>query len=302
MQKTVYAKSSMDRKSEYRLITRIYEEDGIRKVEKIAQNGSAAAHVERMAQIASDLVYATENVRLVPCKKVAEGCVISPYIVGQRLDELIAEYTKKHQWEKVYENIKFWQKLILNVDAKHPFQACTEFEQIFGTHPELEGFEAAANLNIDMSASNIIMAEYTYIVDYEWTFNFDIPLKYIVYRSILCSENIAMLPVDVKKKVEDSLNISEKEKKIFDQMEVSFRQYIAGLSLGGLYEKMPVINYRIEAGSAQNVLSFEQVTPCGEKISTETEQQKSDSERELELIKNSRSWKMIMFLKRLLKR
>ena len=64
------------------------------------------------------------------------------------------------------------------------FRLAQKFEQIFGTHPELESFEAAANLNIDMSASNIIMAEYIYIVDYEWTFNFDIPLKYIVYRSI----------------------------------------------------------------------------------------------------------------------
>ena len=72
--------------------------------------------------------------------------------------------------------------------------------------------------------------------------------------------------------------------------------------MDGLYENMPLINYRIKAGTAQTELSFEQVTPCGEKISTETEQQKSDSERELELIKNSRSWKMIMFLKRLLKR
>ena len=38
MQKTIYSKSSIERKNEYKIITRIYEEDGVRKVEKAAPN------------------------------------------------------------------------------------------------------------------------------------------------------------------------------------------------------------------------------------------------------------------------
>ena len=73
MQKTIYSKSSIERKNEYKIITRIYEEDGVRKVEKAAQNEQAVYHVERLEQTAKRNPYLTEGVTLHHVKKLHPG-------------------------------------------------------------------------------------------------------------------------------------------------------------------------------------------------------------------------------------
>ena len=254
MQKTIYSKSSIERKNEYKIITRIYEEDGVRKVEKSAQNENAAYHVERMARIAKTNPYTTERVMLAPCEKIALGKVVLPYITGNRLDQQIDEHAKKHEWNAIYEDIKLLNNIIMNVEHKYPFQTCGEFEDMFGAHPQLDGYESASNVNVDMVASNIILADQIYIIDYEWDFEFLIPLKYIVYRSILLNGTINTLPDDVKGKVMELLEISKEEELIFFQMEVAFQHYITGVSLIDLYSGMSIKNYRINTDDLLNTL------------------------------------------------
>ena len=254
MQKTIYSKSSIERKNEYKIITRIYEEDGVRKVEKAAQNEQAVYHVERLEQTAKRNPYLTEGVILAPCEKNAPGKVSFPYITGKRLDQQIDEHAKRHQWEAIYEDIKLLKNIIMNIEHKYPFQICGEFEEMFGIYPQLEGYESASNVNIDMVASNIIMADQIYIIDYEWDFEFLIPLKYIVYRSIFLNGTINTLPDDVKSKVMDLLEISKEEEMIFFQMEVAFQHYITGVSLIDLYSRMSIKNYRINTDDLLNTL------------------------------------------------
>ena len=133
-----------------------------------------------MARIAKTNPYTTERVMLAPCEKIALGKVVLPYITGNRLDQQIDEHAKKHEWNAIYEDIKLLNNIIMNVEHKYPFQTCGEFEDMFGAHPQLDGYESASNVNVDMVASNIILADQIYIIDYEWDFEFLIPLKYIV--------------------------------------------------------------------------------------------------------------------------
>ena len=62
MSKTIYAKCSVERKEEYKIITRIYEENGKLAVEKSAVGEKATVHVEKMADFAKNSPYTTENV------------------------------------------------------------------------------------------------------------------------------------------------------------------------------------------------------------------------------------------------
>ena len=254
MQKTIYSKSSIERKNEYKIITRIYEEDGVRRVEKAAQNEQAVYHVERLEQTAKRNPYLTEGVTLTPCEKTAPGKVSFPYITGKRLDQQIDEHAKGHQWDAIYEDIKLLKNIIMNIEHKYPFQTCGEFEEMFGIYPQLEGYESASNVNIDMVASNIIMADQIYIIDYEWDFEFLIPLKYIVYRSIFLNGTINTLPDDVKSKVMDLLEISKEEEEVFFQMEVAFQHYITGISLNNLYDKMNITNYWVDPCDLLNTI------------------------------------------------
>lgn len=260
MQKTIYSKSSIERKDEYKIITRIFREDGKKQVEKLAQNEKAISHVENMAIFAAKNPYLTENVVLVSCEKKEKGRVVFPYIEGTRLDQQIDEHAKLKQWNMVYQDVALLKDIIMNVENKYSFQSSGEFEEMFGKHSVLDGYEAATGINIDMVAPNIIVADKIYIIDYEWNFDFLIPLKFILYRSILLNGTINILPIEIKTKIMELVDISQTEEKVFYEMEVAFQKFISGVSLNNLYEEMPIKNYRIDTNELCNTVYTAKVT------------------------------------------
>lgn len=250
MQKTIFSKSSVERKDEYKIITRIYEEDGKKQVEKCAEGQKAFAHVERMAEFAKQNPYLTEHVKLVPCEKVGAGRVVFPYIEGIRLDQKIDEEAKNKQWEEVFKDVLLLKDIIMNVQGVEDFESQAPFEQIFGKHEKLNGLSAAKRINMDMVAANVILSDADiYVIDYEWNFDFAIPLKYILYRSILLNGTLHVLPEEKRTRLMELIDISEEEQDVFYQMEVSFQHYITGISLTDLYQYMPTKNIIVSEGN-----------------------------------------------------
>lgn len=255
IQQTNFAKCSVERKDEYKIITRIFEEDGKKIVEKRAVNKKANAHVNRMAELAKTNPYLTENVCLVPCEAVADGVVRFPYIEGQRLDKVIDEAVKQGRLEDVWNEIRRLKEIIMNVSGKEAFHVNEEFRTVFGQIPQpeegdtkeepadplavLEGYEAVKNINMDMVAANIILADKIYILDYEWNFDFAIPLKYILFRSILFNGTLNVMPEEQRKTLLEIIEITDEEWQLFWQMEVSWQHYVSGTSLTDLYPDMP---------------------------------------------------------------
>ena len=239
MQKTIYAKCSVERKEEYKIITRIFEEDGIKIVEKNAVSQKAKQHVERMAEFVKNSPYQTENVVLVPCEKVEDGKVRFPYIVGQRLDRVIDEAVKTEDWDAVWNDIALLKNIIMNVKETETFQMTDTFKEMFGEVEGLLGYVSAKNVSFDMVASNIVLADKIYIMDYEWTFDFAVPLKYILYRCILLNAALYVIPKEKKKILMEMVDISEEECEIFLQMEIAFQKCVTGVSLNNLYPDMP---------------------------------------------------------------
>lgn len=256
-QTTSFAKCSVERKDEYKIITRIFEEDGKKIVEKRAVNKRACGHVNRMAELARTNPYLTENVCLVPCEAVSDGVVRFPYIEGQRLDKVIDEAVKQGRLEDAWTEIRRLKDIIMNVSGKEKFEVTDEFRTVFGQIPQpepadgekaaesidplavLEGYEAVKNVNMDMVAANIIFADKTYILDYEWNFEFAIPLKYILFRSILFNGTLNVMPEEQRKTLMEIIEISDEEWQLFLQMETSWQQFVTGTSLTDLYPDMP---------------------------------------------------------------
>ena len=255
--KTTFAKCSVERKDEYKLITRIFEQNGEKVVEKDAVGKAAQAHVNRMAKLANANPYLTEKVCLVPCEAAADGKVRFPYIEGKRLDQVIDEAVKQKQWDTVWEHVTLLKNIITNVAEKEAFHVTEDFRNIFGQIPKpeptekdkqeepvdplavLEGYEAARQVSIDMVSANIILADRIYVLDYEWNFDFAIPLKFILYRSILLNGTLNVMPEEQKKQLMELVDISEEESQLFLQMEISFQKYVTGTSLNNLYPDMP---------------------------------------------------------------
>ena len=209
MKKIIFSKSSIERKDEYKIITRIYEEDGKKFVEKCAQNAKAVEHVGRMVKISENSPYLMDGVKLVPCTSLAPGRVVFPYIEGVRFDKKIDEHVKQKQWDEVWKDVSLLKDIIFQVEGKAEFKSTPEFERIFGKYPQLEGYEAAASVNLDMVAANIILADSIYVLDYEWNFEFLVPLKFILYRSIFLNGTLNVIPQEKREKLMQIAEITE---------------------------------------------------------------------------------------------
>jgi hypothetical protein len=239
MQKIIFAKCSVERKEEYRIITRILEANGKRTVEKQAVGEKARPYVERMAEFAKTNPYRTERVRLVPCEKTGDGKVSFPYVEGKRLDQVIDEAVQNKQWDEVWEHVRLLKNIIMDVRDVEPFHASEAFTGIFGEAAALEGYDSAGNVSLDMVSANIVLSDFIYVLDYEWTFDFAVPLKFILYRSILLNGTLNVIPEEQKKILMEIVGISHEESELFLQMEIAFQQFVTGVSLKNLYPQMP---------------------------------------------------------------
>lgn len=239
MSKTIYAKCSVERKEEYKIITRIYEENGKLAVEKSAVGEKAAVHVEKMADFAKNSPYTTENVVPVACEQAGKGKVRFPYIEGQRLDKIIDEAVKQEDWDTVWEKVTLLKNIIMNVKETETFKKSEAFIEMFGDVSGLEGYVSAKNISFDMVSANIVLADKIYILDYEWTFDFLVPLKFILYRSILLNGTLNVISEENKKILMEIVGISKEECDTFLQMEIAFQKYVTGISLNNLYPQMP---------------------------------------------------------------
>ena len=251
MQKTIYAKCSVERRDEYKIITRIFEEDGVKQVEKAAISECGNAHVERMADFAKNSPYTTANVELAACEKIDNGKVRFPYITGSRLDKLIDEAVKQEDWDTAWEKIRLLKQIIMNVKETETFQMTDKFQEIFGAVANLEGYVAAKNVSLDMVSANMVVSDKIYILDYEWTFDVPIPLKFILYRSILLNGTLNVISEENKKILMEIVGISKEECDIFLQMEIAFQKYVTGVSLNNLHPQMPTKCIVVGDGTGQ---------------------------------------------------
>jgi len=106
-----------------------------------------------------------------------------------------------------------------------PFKPCDSFKEVFGEVELDENIRATKELNIDMIFGNIIEENGQWVViDYEWTFDFLIPIQFLFYRT-------AMFYLSYSPKREHfcgeelmrAFGISESEEEQFRKMEQHFQ-------------------------------------------------------------------------------
>lgn len=157
-----YVKFSVERKPEYRIITRV-KKDKI--INKIAFNKQSAKHVNRLPKLEGYLNQKCRNTRIKinHCISSDDGTVYLEYIDGSSLDKILDEYLYKDD-EAGFSNL-------IN----------QYIENIHSIYPE----ENVSGLDIDLIFQNIIINQDTWnVIDYEWTFtDRELPVKYLIYRA-----------------------------------------------------------------------------------------------------------------------
>lgn len=225
MKKVLYTKFSRERSEQFRIATAISEENGIRRVTKTALSPAASGHVGQMAENYPKLekMYQYPKLRICPCSRVDETTVEFPYVEGKSLDLLLTEHVEQGDYESVKQDVRLLYDILTSVKGLEEFKVTKEFERMFGKTALPEGQKASGISNLDMLFANILVGDALYLVDYEWVFDFPIPVSYLFARSLMLH---AMLQTLKKEQLEELYaigGVKVEEIPVYYQMKFSFR-------------------------------------------------------------------------------
>lgn len=189
----LYTKYSSDRKDEYKIRTSIYEDKDKRIVIKEALEDIGIKHIENIYNnyfLLSKLYLNKKSPRSVKINKpkFQDGKLFLEYEEGQTLSSLIIKCVKKKDYNELYNLLDLYKNILIGFDENNIISFCytTEFYDLFGRDIDgLEGVKAINIANLDLNFDNIIINDNNIIIlDYEWIYNFPIPLDFVLSRNI----------------------------------------------------------------------------------------------------------------------
>lgn len=187
LEDTVYAKYNRLRAPQYQISTRIYTDaKGRRVAEKKALREEAVAHIEQLTENRKKLLAAGDN-RVIEILSNENGKAVFPYVKGRSLEDKVnAALTKK---DKLIAAMHEAVAAIYTYDKKQicPFEKTDAYKKVFGESGSFfVGHDALKVANVDSTFSNFVESEDGKLVclDYEWVFDFPVPLEYLKYRTL----------------------------------------------------------------------------------------------------------------------
>ena len=222
-ERVIYSKYSNERNEAFRIRTDIVEDaQGRRTVKKYPMHRNAEKHIKKIYDMYCRLEENNQNpsIQYNVCRK-AENAVEFEYIEGQNLGQILHDLFVKNEKEKAKEIIGEVVSFIRDMSNTN-FRETEGFREVFGTCP-LEGVPAVGDADIDLIFSNIICKDNRWgIIDYEWSFDFPVPVNYILYRILYFQA-----PEEIRKlNLCAEYGITPEEEAIYEQMEDHFMHYV----------------------------------------------------------------------------
>lgn len=201
MDKLLYEKLSNERNPRFNIITDIVDRDGTKVVIKRPYSSQSVAHIHKTY----------DNYRgLQDTLQGSDFCVNQSSLVGDTIESEFIE--GEHLTSK--DTVDFVEA-IRKAYMPHAevFKCTEEFAEVFGEVSLPQGVLAARFLDIDLIFENIIKTQKGWeIIDYEWTFDFPIPINYLLYRGVVFGGLTAA-----------NVQIPDEEKPIYQKMEEHFQ-------------------------------------------------------------------------------
>lgn len=187
-EKILYTKYSNDRAKEFRILTQIIDDGTKRFIRKKAWDESAKEHIKKLILHEKTLSAMFQGTNFVVNRIIAHGedFVDFEYIEGTGFDKILDEFLKENDEEgfKKFVSVFFAE---LDKIATAEFHQNEKTIELLGENAFEEGEKAIPAGNIDLIFQNIIVDSKGRwnVIDYEWTFNFALPLKLLKCRVLL---------------------------------------------------------------------------------------------------------------------
>lgn len=229
--KTIYTKYSNERSMQLAIRTDIVEKpDGQRFVQKSACREEGRDHIQAISRCGGLLEeqYAGSDIHINRCK-VSENGVELEYLTGITLEEQMDDLLREKQYDQARELLLDYLDTVKDTGDQTDFHMTEEFCRIFGSPRLPRGLKSLAVTDIDMVLANVIVDNGWNLIDYEWTFEFPIPLSFVLFRIIHYYMETGEIRSCVKEwNLYGEMGISQEEVEVYQQMEKHFQEYILG--------------------------------------------------------------------------
>lgn len=229
----LYSKYNRERLPKFQTGTIVFKSNDQLVVKKVALTDKAVDHVkniyanyELLKQIKMDITSA----------KLEGHEVLFEYVAGESFEHRLLKAVIERDKNKIFRLLETYKSIIKNMGFTfyRNFKSCLQFEAIFGKQVEIENVICFDIANIDLAFENLIFTsnDNYKIIDYEWVFNFPIPVDYIIYRSVtLFFRNMEYISnLITMNEIWDFYGISIDNIQIFNEMNAGITNYVYGSS------------------------------------------------------------------------
>ncbi|SHH33969.1 hypothetical protein [Tepidibacter thalassicus] len=228
----VYVKYTRERIPQFQIKTIMYRENGKYFVKKEALYEEGKAHIRN---IYDNYIKLTQNYKNVYISKaeLKNDEIIFDYEYGNTIDKILLNLILKKDKRGFLEKLNWYKNFVENLEGKNyiNFKFTNEFLNIFRGCDKLRGLKCLRISNVDLSFDNLIVdgENLVKIIDYEWVFDFPIPIDFLVYRSVI---NFYFRHIKYTEKfvdidfIFDSLGITGEYIKIYELMLNRFHSYV----------------------------------------------------------------------------
>ena len=158
------------------------------------------------------------------CRRLCRGTICS----------IMEQAVEAGDWENVEQMVAAYADRVSGSGGEIPFDRTPEFAEVFGEGKLPEGIPCATVSDVDVIFSNIFVesgkaaadSAWT-VIDYEWTFPFPVPKKYLIYRAVYYAY-YQIFKAEGKSLADwlKSAGLTEEETECFARMEVHFQEYL----------------------------------------------------------------------------
>ena len=253
----IYSKYANERMDKFRTSTDIVKyPDGHKDVYKKALTTHANSHIRDMFNNCERLSVLYKNMGLVPnsCSYIpavvknemagvpskGKDRVRLAYLSGITMEQYFEELEAAGEYGKMEDLLTEYVKRLSSSPDCITFEPNSRFNEVFGKRTFSKNYLATNPTNYDVIFSNIVFDREKKeegpwnVLDYEWVFDFTIPIPFLVYRAIFYqfgdgkSEGFKKYLADKGCDVYSLCGIDIGERLLFKEMEHSFQMYIIG--------------------------------------------------------------------------
>ena len=260
----IYSKHSTERDPLYQIRTDIIVDELNKKtVIKTPFSKEAVPHLLRMADAYEGLKeeFRSTSFRPCPVRKVynRSGELMHlefDYIVGRSMDEEMKRLLSLGKGESCVEAIVKFAEALRRA-AVREFWATREFAEVFEVTGVPGSLRSMMLTDVDLIFSNLIYNNGWNIIDYEWVFDFPVPVDFCIFRAVsYFLSSLDMAEPEVFDGIFEKIGIDADLMDVFYEMEKALQRHIAGrhISLTGMYSIFGAENIHLEEALSKSRL------------------------------------------------